>query len=144
MDSVANRRAALNTVGLGLLGTARNLLLETVSARGEWQGRPVRFVIHERAAIVRLSTSSAAVEAIRDRPTVRVGACSRRGRRLNGHIECVARVVPQERRRAAAAAFDQGRTRLSRLRRSRDGVYLEIEPMPSAVTAEAPRLLQEH
>jgi PPOX class probable F420-dependent enzyme len=90
---------------IGLLGNARYLLLESERRDGTQVGTPMFFAILDEAIVVRTEAESAKVTRIRDRPIVRVGPCSVRGKPLAGYFECMARFLPLEKQALAEAAL---------------------------------------
>jgi len=117
---------------LGVLGNARHLLLETEATDGARHRSALRFAIDGDAALMRVPTGVAVLEAIRRQPIVKVGACTRRGKPLDGYIECMAQIVPPEEEAHADAALRRSYRPLPRLFDSfvRDQqAYLELTPI---------------
>ena len=123
--------AAVRSVGL--LGTARYLLLESERRDGTQVATPMFFAILDEAIVVRTEAKSAKVRRIRDRPIVRVGPCSIRGKPLAGYFECMARFLALEEQLLAEAALRR-KHRLCRREwyLHKKYVYLELTPLTGA------------
>jgi hypothetical protein len=111
---------------------AKYLLLESEQADGTPVGTPMWFAMLDEAIFVRTEAESPEIRRIRRQPIVKVASCTIRGLPTGDHIECVARILPQEQEAQAEAALRRSygtlRRLLNTLARS-DYVYLELTPL---------------
>jgi hypothetical protein len=111
---------------------AKYLLLESERVDGTLVGTPMCFAIVDEAILLRTQAESPKIRRIRRRPIVKVASCTIRGLPTGDHIECVARILPQQHEAQAEAALRRSygtlRRLLNTLTRS-DYVYLELTPL---------------
>lgn len=115
------------------VGDAKYLLLESERADGTRVGTPMWFAVVDDTIFLRTEADSPKVRRISRRPIVKVAACTIRGKPRGDYIECMARIVPQEREAHAEAALRRGyglRRRLFNRFVHNDNVYVELTPLP--------------
>jgi PPOX class probable F420-dependent enzyme len=126
----AGRASVFNSV-LGLRD-AKYLLLESQRTDGTWAGTRMWFAAVNNTIFLRIEADSPKLRRMSRRPIVKVAACTMRGKPLDDYIECVARIVPQERVAQAEAALDRGYgliRRLANVLTHNHYVYLELTPL---------------
>jgi PPOX class probable F420-dependent enzyme len=90
------------------------------------------FAAVKNTLFLRTEARSANMRRINRRPIVKVAACTMRGKPLDDHIECRARVAPREREAHAEAALGRRYGLLRRLVNvftHNDCVYIELTPL---------------
>jgi len=134
--SFLGRTPAL-TNSVGILGNAGYVLLETEDADGSTVPTPMCFVTVNDTIFVRIEPDSALLVRIAACPIVKVGACTLRGKPIDGYLECLARIVPPEREAELESDFRRGYKLTDRiLSRLTGGVYAYFALTP--LTLELP------
>jgi hypothetical protein len=103
---------------------------------------PVRFAIRDDKVIARINPdTSQVVERLKDRPAVKVAACTRRGRPVDEPLLCRARVLPPDDEAGAEATIrvNSGPIRrlVARLNR-RQPAYVELTPFTQPKPVSGP------
>jgi len=122
-----------------VLRDAKYLLLESEQTDGTWVGSPMWFAAVNDTIFLRTEADSPNVRRMSRRLLVKVAPCTMRGKPLDDHIECMARIAPQEREAQAEAALDRAygllRGLINRFTNSHH-VYLELtQKLPPAEIA---------
>lgn len=128
---LSDRRPASPNWVVQLRG-AKYLLLESERVDGTWVATPMWFAVVDDTVFLRTDARAAKVRRISHRPVVKVAPCTIRGKPLDDYMECMARIVPQEREAQAEAALRRRNGPLRRLFSSfvrNDHVYLELNPI---------------
>lgn len=126
--TLADQPAAHNNSAMHLRAS-KYLLLESERSDGTLVATPMWFAIVDEKVFLRTEAGSPKLRRISRRPTVRVAACTMRGKPINGYIECTARIVAPEREAEAEAALRRGYGLLRRLFNRvvrNDRTYLEL------------------
>jgi uncharacterized protein len=111
---------------------ARYVLIESERADGTPVGTPMWFAMVDNTIFLRTEARSPTIRRLRRRPIVKVASCTMRGLPTGDYIECVARIVPQEREAQAEAALRRSDGTLRRLLNTLvrgDYRYLELTPL---------------
>jgi PPOX class probable F420-dependent enzyme len=121
------------TNSVGVLGNARCVLLETEGVDGSTVPTAMCFVTVNDTIFVRIEPDSALLVRIAACPIVKVGACTLRGKPIDGYLECMARIVPPEREAELDSDFRRGYGLTCRILKRLTGgggyVYFALTPL---------------
>jgi PPOX class probable F420-dependent enzyme len=127
-------------------GRAKRLRLEVELRDRTLIATPVRFAICDDKVISRVNPgASEVVERLKDRPAVKLAACTRRGRPVDAPLLCRARLLPPDDEDVAEARIRASsgliRRLVARLDR-RQPAYVELTPFtkPKPVSEPIPQL----
>jgi len=129
------------------LGGSKRLRLEVELRDRTLIATPVWFAIRDGKVIARVHAgTSEVVERLKDRPAVKLVACTRRGRPVDEPLLCRARILPREDEAVAEATIRASSGPIRRLvarRNRRQPAYVELTPFTHPKPVSEPSLRLE-